>query len=217
MTETGRLSDKILGCIERHQRDLAEQQKLIDSTMNEMLEQRERFSAVARGIIESVIHPRMEELLRHFDNATITERHGDSDFHCVCAFSHTPRFPATVSFDICLLPGDNYTGLTARSNLEIRPMLMEYKRDEEKGFPLDSSDTAIGLWVEEKIVEFVDTYLRLETHPFYQKDNIVIDPVCGMQISSVAATSRVELTGHTFYFCSEACKEAFSKENKSSE
>lgn len=214
MTEYGPLSDRILGCFERHKRELAERQKHVNETMNEMLAQRERFAAAASRIMESVIHPRMEELRRHFDNATITEWHGDSDFHSVCKFTHIPRFPATVSFDICLLPGDDYTRLTARSNIEILPVLMEYKRDEEKGFPLEGSDREIGQWVEERIVEFVGTYLRLETHPLYQKDNIVTDPVCGMQISSVAATSMIEMPGRTFYFCSEVCKEAFSKGEK---
>lgn len=45
---------------------------------------------------------------------------------------------------------------------------------------MDDSEEAIGQWVEERITEFIDTYLRLETHPLYQKDNIVIDPICGM-------------------------------------
>lgn len=214
MVESGQLSEKILCCLERHQRELAEQQKLTDGTMKELLEQREQFAAVAHRIMDSVIHPRMEELKKHFDNSTTTERHGNSDFHSVCEFTHTPRFPATVSFDICLLPEESSTGLKARYDLEIFPMLMEYKRDEEKDFPLDGADEEIGLWVEEKIVVFVDTYLRLETHPFYQKDNLVTDPVCGMQISAVAATSKIEWSGRTIFFCSELCKEVFSKENK---
>ncbi len=211
MVWTGKLSARILSRLERHQRELAEQQKQIDNRMIEMLEQRERFAAVARHIAESVVHPRMEELLRHFDNAAIVELHGDTDFHCICEFAHTPRFPATVSFDICLLPGENYTRVTVRYDLKILPVLMEYKRDEEEAFPLEGADTAIGLWVEEKIMEFVETYLRLETHPLYQKENIVIDPVCGMQISSISATSKIEWPDRTIYFCSEVCKEAFLK------
>lgn len=210
--ETGPLSHIITRRLEEHQRGLAEQQKQTDNTMKELLEQRERFSAVSRCIMESVVHPRMEELPRHFDNAAITDHHGDTDFHCVCKFFHTPRFPATVSLNIGLLPGES--SLKARYDLEILPVLMEYKRDEEKSFPLDYSDEAIGMWVEEKIVEFIDTYLRLETHPLYQKDNIVIDPVCGMQISAIAATSRIESLGRTIYFCSEVCKEAFQRESK---
>lgn len=214
MAETERLSNRILKSFERHQGELAERQKLIDGTMIALMEQRERFATIARHILESVIHPRMEVLPRHFDNAVITEWQSDSDFHSICKFTHTPRFPATVTLDISLLPGESYTGVTARYDLEILPVLMEYKRDEEMTFPLDGPDEAIGLWVEEKIVEFVDIYLHLETHPLYQKDNIVSDPVCGMQISAIAATSKLEWPGRTIYFCSDVCKQAFQKEGK---
>ena len=213
MARTKRLSDKIESCLKRHQRELTESQKIIDQSMNELLKQRERFAKIARRVVKSVIHPLVEEVTRHFDNATITECHGDTDFHCVCKFTHTPRFPATVSLDICVLPAESYTGLAVRYDLEVLPVLMEYKRDEEEAFPLEGAGTAIGLWVEEKIMEFVETYLRLETHPLYQKENIVIDPVCGMQISSISATSKIELPDRTIYFCSEVCKEAFMKKN----
>lgn len=207
-----RLSDKILRRLDHHRREMAEEQKLIDSRMNDLLKEREHFAAVARRILKSVIRPRMDELARHFDNASVTmEEHGDSEFHCACHFSSIPRFPATVSFDVFLLPRKNPTGLTARCDLHILPMLMDYKRDEEMAFPLEDPEEAIGLWMEEKILGFIDTYLRLETHPLYQKDNLVVDPVCGMRISTIAATSSVELPDRTVYFCSESCRDAFSK------
>ena len=214
MADTGRLSEKIRSCLERHKDELGESQKLIDKSMNEMLEQRERFAAIALRITGTVIHPRMDELARNFENAAVSEWHGETDFHCVCEFTHTQRFPATVSFDVCLLPRENYTKITARYDLKILPVLMEYKRDEEKIFPLDVADEEIAQWVEDKIVECVDTYLRLETHPLYQKDNLVVDPVCGMQISAVVAACRIERPDRTIYFCSEACREAFLKKDR---
>lgn len=213
MMETERLSEKILGSLERHRREVAEEQKLIDSRMNALLEQRERFAAVAGRLMESTIRPRMDELARHFDNASTIEQHGNSDFRCSCYFSHTPRFPATVSFSISLLPGKNPTDLTIRYDLHILPMLMEYERDEEKVFTLDNSE-GIARWTEDKILEFIDTYLRLEIHPLYQKENLVLDPVCGMRISAIAAPSRIEMPGRTIYFCSEACREAFSQRDE---
>lgn len=213
MEDLGPLSEKIRKHLDRHERGLAEKQRLIDSAMKEMLDQRERFAAAANRIMESVVHPRMVELSRYFDNAAISDRHGDTDFHCACEFAHTPRFPATVSLDIGLLPGDTDGGLTVRYDLQILPVLMEYKRNEEANFPLEGADEAIGRWVEEKILDFVDTYLRLETHPLYQKDYIVVDLVCGMLISMTAAPSRIERHGRTLYFCSEHCKDAYLKEN----
>lgn len=87
---------------------------------------------------------------------------------------------------------------------------MEFRRNTEEVFSLESEGPLSG-WVEDRILDFIDDYLRLETHPLYQKDNTVIDIVCGMRISSISAASAVERQGETFYFCSEHCKEVFLK------
>jgi Cu+-exporting ATPase len=38
---------------------------------------------------------------------------------------------------------------------------------------------------------------------------IVTDPVCGMRIDPDDAAAIVEQDGETYYFCSEACRDAF--------
>lgn len=37
------------------------------------------------------------------------------------------------------------------------------------------------------------------------------DPVCGMTVSKDSAPATEKYKGHTFYFCSEGCKEQFDK------
>ena len=210
MKEVNRLSERIYNRFEQHKLELADKQQQLDSNMKELLEQRERLAAIAKSKIETIILPRMEELARHFDNSKIEVLHTDSDYNCLCVFNHTPRFPATVKLLIALLPGKD-EHLTARYDLNIFPVLMEFNGNSEEIFPLDCDEELLAGWVEDRILEFIDTYLRLETHPFYQKDNTVIDIVCGMRISSTAVTSTVEKDGRTFYFCSEHCKDAFIK------
>ncbi len=212
MEKKTRLTERILVRFEQHQQELAEKQQQLDESMKALLEQKNRLAVTAKRRIETVVHPMMQELLEHFDNGKVEVQLNDDYFGCVCEFAHTPRFPATVRFGIALLPG-NETCFTARSDLNILPVLMEYTRNNEELFPLDGDDEAIASWVEERILEFIDTYLRLETHPLYQKDNAVIDIVCGMHIPFTAATSSVVRDGRTFYFCSEHCKEAFNKGN----
>jgi YHS domain-containing protein len=210
MKEVNRLSERIYNRFEQHKLELADKQQQLDSNMKELLEQRERLAAIAKSKIETIILPRMEELARHFDNSKIEVLHTDSDYNCLCVFNHTPRFPAIVKLLIALLPGKD-EHLTARYDLNIFPVLMEFNGNSEEIFPLDCDEELLAGWVEDRILEFIDTYLRLETHPFYQKDNTVIDIVCGMRISSTAVTSTVEKDGRTFYFCSEHCKDAFIK------
>ena len=40
----------------------------------------------------------------------------------------------------------------------------------------------------------------------------VTDPVCGMEIDPADAVASEEHDGHTFYFCSAACHDAFVKD-----
>jgi YHS domain-containing protein len=94
-------------------------------------------------------------------------------------------------------------------------MLMEFKRSDERNFPLKDLDREeIGTWVEARIFDFLDTYLQLETHPLYQKDNVVTDPVCGMRFPLLEAVARIERKDETIYFCSEPCKIAYLKKHK---
>ena len=210
MDEKSPIAERILHRFEHHRQELAEKQLQLDESMKELLEQKDRLAVAAKRRIETVILPMMNELLQHFDNGKVEVQLSDDYFGCVCEFAHTPRFPATVRFGIALLPG-NETCYTARSDLNILPVLMEYNRNNEALLPFEGDDEAIATWVGDRILEFVDTYLRLETHPLYQKDNTVIDIVCGMHIPFTAATSSVVREGRTFYFCSEHCKEAFVK------
>jgi YHS domain-containing protein len=212
MEKKSPLAERILQRFERHRQELAEKQQQLDDSMKELLEQKDRLAACAKLRIETVVLPMMQELLQHFDNGRVDVQLNDDYFGCVCEFEHTPRFPASVRFGIALLPG-NESCYTARSDLNILPVLMEYNRNNEALFPLEDDNEAFSPWVEDRIIEFIDIYLRLETHPFYQKDNTVVDIVCGMHIPFTAATSSVVRDGLTFYFCSEHCKEAFIKGN----
>lgn len=212
MERVNRLAERISNRFEQHRHDLADKQQQLDSRMKEMLEQRERLAAIARSRVEAVVLPRMEELARHFANAKVQVVNINANATCVAEFAHTPSYPAIVKLSITLLPGDD-ASLTAHYDLSILPELMVYNRNADEIFPLDGDEEALAGWVEDRILDFINTYLCLETHPLYQKNNTVLDIVCGMRIPAASATSRVERQGRTFYFCSEHCKEVFLKEN----
>jgi YHS domain-containing protein len=207
------LNEKIALRLEKHHRELARDQRHLDASMQLLLARKERLATQAGRRLREIVLPRMGELLGHFDNGRVELQQGDDYFGCVCEFAHSPRYPATVRFSIVFVPG-NDASYTVRSDLNILPVLMEYPRYQESLFPYDGDDAPLAAWVEDRLLDFVDTYLRLETHPLYQKDNLVVDIVCGMHIPFTAATGSVEHKGRTFYFCSEHCREAFLKANE---
>lgn len=46
------------------------------------------------------------------------------------------------------------------------------------------------------------------------KEEKVKDPVCGMTVP-ISAARQVNLSGSSYYFCSETCEKSFLKENPS--
>lgn len=216
MAEINEFSGKIQGRIDRHRQELAQKQQQLNGEMKHLLERRDNFNGIARNILSSIIYPRMSELARHFDNAKLTDVDKITDFHCLCEFTHTYRFPALTRLDIHISPSGNYEKLDIGYDLAILPVLIEYQKHDEQSFSLGSPacEEEMSRWVEEKMLDFLDTYLQLETHPMYQKENVVTDPVCGMRIPIAEAAGKIERDGRTIFFCSDICKDAYLKENQ---
>lgn len=216
MADIGKFSEKIQRRLFQQAKEKAQKLLQVDTQMKQLLEKRESFNSAARRILTSLVYPRMQELSRNFENSKLKELEKAEGFQCICEFSPTERFPATVSLDFTLSPSGSYERLQIHCYLEIAPALMEYMRYDGRTFNLGnpSCEEEIGQWVEAKCLEFIETYLQLETHPEYQKENYVTDPVCDMRFPVAHAANKIEQEGRTIYFCSEVCKEAFLEEHK---
>jgi YHS domain-containing protein len=216
MSDVGKFSEKIERRLFKHAKEKAERLLQVDSQMKRLLEKRERFNSTAQRFLTSIVYPRMQELSRRFDNSRLKEFDNTKGFRCVCEFTPTELFPAAVSLDIALSSSGLYEHLDAHYDLEISPVLMEYTRYEGRTFNFESAscEEEISQWVETKLLDFVETYLQLETHPEYQKENIVTDPVCQMRFPIAQAAARIEQKGRPVYFCSEVCRENFQKAGK---
>jgi YHS domain-containing protein len=96
-------------------------------------------------------------------------------------------------------------------DLTILPMLFQFHGHDIRVIPLEEvHDEQVTAWVEERLLKFVETYLRLETLEQYQNENFVTDPVCGMRINKLHATAQMEYGGQTYYFCLSECQERFA-------
>jgi YHS domain-containing protein len=204
------LNDRVLQRLERHRQQAIAAQKQLDHDMKTDLDNHEQFCAAANRILNEIIRPRMGELACHFANATLPSPGNSHDTSCFCSFAHSLQFPATVTLNLSLMPIETRPeAFTVRYDLEILPVFMEYRKSDSLQAGFTEDDTLIIQWVEERLLEFLDTYLKLETHPLYQKDNLVLDPVCGMRIPVISASCKTEHNGKIVCFCSEHCRNAF--------
>src|SRR5215475_686647 len=110
--------------------------------------------------LSDVWKPRLEALIERFgDRAKVTPQLSESSRAVSIAFQSELarihlRFSATTDREV--------RKLILNYDLEIIPVLMQYDAHQQAEWPLDAIDErAIGDWVDDRIVEFVKTYLAL--------------------------------------------------------
>jgi hypothetical protein len=100
-------------------------------------------------------------------------------------------------------------------DLEIIPIFMHYEPHAELEFPLGAVDKAAAAqWIDDRIVDFVRTYLALGENDAYLKEHMVEDPVAGVRFPDFAAGASLEWQGKKFYFIGEETLREFAEKNK---
>jgi YHS domain-containing protein len=160
--------------------------------------------------LSAVWKPRLEALVERFgDRAQVTPhllssgRDASFEFQSDLARIRL-RFSATTDHDV--------TKLILNYDLEIIPVLMQFDTHQEAQWPLDAIDEqAIGNWLDDRIIEFVQTYLSLHENEHYLKDHMVVDPVAGVRFPSFAAAATVEWEGKKYHFMGDETRRKFEE------
>jgi YHS domain-containing protein len=98
-------------------------------------------------------------------------------------------------------------------DLEIIPILMHFKPHDEVEFPLNAVDKeAAAKWIDDRIVDFVQTYFSMGENEIYLKDQMVEDPIAHVHFPKVAAATTLEWQGKKFYFIGEETRREFEKQ-----
>jgi YHS domain-containing protein len=170
----------------------------------------EQFGTFASRLIAAIITPRMERLGSCFENARLEPTDPVRPRRAACVFDHTAMFPASTKVEFDVSTDEGVTQGLLVYSLEILPVLFPYGKDGQIAFPIEKPDEkSIAEWVDRKLLEFVDVYLRLPEVEAYQHDNLVVDPVCGVRINKLLAGAWEEINGQTFYFCMAQCQQKF--------
>jgi YHS domain-containing protein len=150
-----------------------------------------------------IIRPRLEALSQRFgERVKVTPEVG------------AERRQATFKFDSNLAHID--LRLRASTDQDVRKLvLMKFEPHKQAEFPLEAVDpAAVAQWLDDRIVDFVRTYLSLHQNEYYLKDHMVVDPVAQVRFPRFAAASVLERQGKKYYFISEKTRSEFEKKNK---
>jgi YHS domain-containing protein len=99
-------------------------------------------------------------------------------------------------------------------DLEIIPVLLRFEPHAEFELPLEAVDSeAAGRWIDDRIVDFVRTYLSMGENEQYVKEHMVEDPIAKVRFPNFAAATTIEWQGKTFYFIGEETRREFARQN----
>jgi YHS domain-containing protein len=104
--------------------------------------------------------------------------------------------------------------LVLSQDLKILPILMEFTPHAQIDFPLDKIDeTAVAKWIDDRLLDFVRTYVSLHENEYYLKDFMVEDPIAHVRFPKFAAGATKDFNGKTVYFISQETLQQFEKKS----
>jgi YHS domain-containing protein len=173
-------------------------------------ERQNRLAALEKQLeaLTAVWKPRLEALIQRFgDRVKVTPRLASSSREATLEFQSEL---ARVRLRLSAATDHDVRKLILNYDLEIIPVLMQFQSHQQAEWPLDAIDQqAIATWVDDRIVDFVKTYLSLHENEHYLKDDMVVDPVAGVRFPRFAAAATAELGGKTYYFIGEETRREF--------
>src|SRR5690348_450253 len=158
--------------------------------------------------LRDIWRPRLELLLKKFEGRVqVTPRIVPSTREATFDFqSHL----AHVRLKLSAFTDRDIQKLILSYDLEIVPVLMRFKHHDELEFPMDKIDKeAVAKWIDDRIVDFVQTYFAMGENEIYLKEYMVEDPIAHVRFPKQAAATTLEWQGRKFYFVGEETRREF--------
>ena len=163
--------------------------------------------------LSDIWRPRLELLVKKFEGRVqATPRIVPSSREATFDFqSHLAR----VRLKLSAFTDRDIQQVILSYDLEIVPVLVRFKPHDEVEFPMDKVDKeAVAKWIDDRIVDFVQTYFAMGENEIYLKDQMVEDPVAHVRFPRVAAATTLDWQGQKYYFIGEETRQEFAGEHE---
>lgn len=211
MSDLSTFSKHVQDVLSDSSRELHWTRSEAEQYMADIATRRHTFEKLAIQLNETILKPRLDIVTNLFPNATrsVEQRPHSS----CCFFEFCDRFPVYTSVELTFEHDVRLEKLIVHSQISIMPVFVPFTEQDNLTLSLDSVDEAeVADWVEERLLEFLDTYLRIEADTGESAVNLVTDPVCGMRIHRSAAACSDSFYGHPYFFCSSECLARFQND-----
>jgi len=169
---------------------------------------RQEFDDAARSLVTTVIKPRLDVVAELFPSArTMFDEQACRSW---CWFASSDRFPVTAKVEFAIEHDESVERMFVRYEGCLMPVFVRFQPHDKLTVRLSEMKAQqIAGWVEERIIEFLETYLHHDRGQDDLEEDILTDPVCGMRLQRSDVRAQADYRGHPYFFCSTECREKF--------
>jgi YHS domain-containing protein len=185
----------------------------VETYMAALRSRRQQFDEAARSLVATVIKPRLEAVAELFRSArTMTD---EQACRCWCWLASSDRFPVTAKVEFAVEHDETVEHLHVRYEACLMPVFVRFQPHDKLTTRLsETNPEQIAAWVEERILEFLETYLHHDRGQDDLEEDILTDPVCGMRLCRSDVRAQADYRGHPYFFCSTECGGKFERKPK---
>jgi len=202
----GRIRDEFSSATERDK-------KLLGENVQDTKLSQDRLEQLGKAFDElrEVWKPRLELLVKEFGNRVKAVVHVVPSMRYATFYFQSSSAHVTLRFTA--MPDRDFQNLILSYLLEITPAVVHFRPYAQIEFRLNAVDKAAAAkWIDDRIIDFVRTYLSMGEPELCPKDQMVEDPVARIRFPKFAAAATLERKGEKFYFISEETRRTFEAE-----
>jgi YHS domain-containing protein len=212
MSDVNSLVDRIEGAFTSVKEKVKqEQQQLLRD--HQARQQRLKEYEKAQAKVVEVAKPRLEALAKKAgERARVTPLVSQTLRKATFEFRSAQAL-ITLSFSIS--PDYPVENVVVEQDLSVVPQLWTIDAHSEFRTPVGAVDTdGLTKWLDDRIVGFVELYIRIHEGELYDKAEYVEDPVAGVKFPKFAAGATLDHGGQTYYFIDENTKTEYARKNR---
>jgi YHS domain-containing protein len=198
--EFSTLKDRVKAAQDAHLHDYQEREKRL-ATLDQQLSE-----------LQAVWKPRLDAFVQQFgERVEVTPRVTAAGREATFEFDSEL---ASIRMRLSASTDQDVRNLILEYHLEIIPVLMKFDSHKEAEWPIDAiNKEEVASWIDDRLVDFVRTYVSLHENGYYLKDHMVEDPVANVRFPKFAAGAKLDWQGKTYYFVSPDTQKKFAAEH----
>ena len=162
--------------------------------------------------LRAIWEPRRDALLARFKDTIHIVPAANDDFGTASFSLDSPLALITLRFAFSHDPEVRNINLEYR--LDVVPILMKIDNHSTLDLSLEDFDQDVAaLWLEDRMVSFIRTFVELNGNQYYLKDHMVEDVIAHVRMPRGVAKESVDWDGHKYYFICADTRREFEKQH----